>query len=372
MFAVLIPASDSNKCLAVHKVIMEDYEFHSTFNERWNPLLKRIVRLLSEDARISVTSMAKQLGVSRKTAEKMLKKAEKELGIRYTIEFNEVALGLSNQHLILVKFTEKPDYEKVAGILGESHIPQVATRIDGTYDLFIYANAEDQNEYVYWDKTTQVLLSEYKAIWQPSDLAFRHLGFFPLRNALIEKVNIPKTYKDILLLLNENSRMSFVELARRLNMKSNTLAYNFKKLLRSSYIKRFTIVVNAPQKVSMMSLFGKYVISKGFEDDSMRMRKEITFLDDKIPVISRCLFSAQLIGSYDFFFVSVYDNYDTGYSHLIKYYKERFKKHRVKVMYGTVGKTLLGDFPTRNLDVRSEFNMIRWIPGVKPKVEKPV
>ncbi len=350
---------------------MEDYDFHSAFNERWSPLLKRIVRLLSEDARMSVTGMAKRLGVSRKTVEKMLKKAEKELGIRYTIEFNEVALGLANQHLILVKFTEKPDYGKVASILEESHIPQVAVRIDGTYDLFIYANAEDQNEYVYWDKTTQVLFSEYKAFWQPSDLAFRHLGFFPLRNALIEKVDIPKTYKDIMLLLNENSRMSFADMAKRLGMKSNTLAYNFKKLLRSGYVKRFTITMQAPQKVSMMSLFGKYVISKGFEDDSMRMRKEITFLDDKIPVISRCLFSAQLVGSYDFFFVGVYDNYDTAYSRLIKYYKERYRRHKVRVMYGSISQTLLGNFPTRNLDVRGEFNMIRWVPGVKPKVEKP-
>jgi DNA-binding Lrp family transcriptional regulator len=244
--------------------------------------------------------------------------------------------------------------------------------VNGTYDLFVYANAEDQNEYVYWDKTTQVLLSEYKALWQPSDWAFRHLGFFPIRNALIERLKIPKIYKDILLLLNEDSRMSFAKMAERLGMKPNTLAYNFKKLLKSGYIKRFTMVMRTPQSVSMMSMFGKYVIAKGFEEDSMRMRREITFLDDKIPLISRCLFSAQLIGSYDFFFVGVYDSYDIGYNRLIKYYRERYKRHKVKVMYGTVGETLLGHFPTRSLDVRGEFNMIRWVPGVKPRVEKPL
>lgn len=350
---------------------MEDYDFHSAFNERWSPFLKRIVRLLSDNSRMSVTSMAKRLGVSRMTVEKMVRKAEVELGIIYTLELNEAALGLNNQHLILVKFTEKPDYGKVARILEGSHIPQVAVRVNGTYDLFVYANAEDQNEYVYWDKTTQVLLSEYKALWQPSDLAFRHLGFFPIRNALIERLKIPKIYKDILLLLNEDSRMSFAKMAERLGMKSNTLAYNFKKLLKSGYIKRFTMVMRTPQSVSMMSMFGKYVIAKGFEEDSMRMRREITFLDDKVPLISRCLFSAQLIGGYDFFFVGVYDSYDIGYNRLIKYYRERYKRHKVKVMYGTIGETLLGHFPTRSLDVRGEFNMIRWVPGVKPRVEKP-
>ena len=48
---------------------MEDYEFRSGFNEKWSAIVKRITRLLSENSRLSVTEMAKQLGVSRKTVE---------------------------------------------------------------------------------------------------------------------------------------------------------------------------------------------------------------------------------------------------------------------------------------------------------------
>ncbi len=350
---------------------MEDYEFHSSFNEKWSAVVKRMVRMLSENSRVSVTEMSKQLGVSRRTVEDKLSKAEKEFDIKYTIELDESALGLDNPHLILIKFTEKPDYNKIKQILESSHIPQLAIKLNGTYDMFVYANAEDPNEYVYWDKTTQVLFSEYKASWQASDLAFKHLGFFPIRTVLIERLKIPKVYKDILLLLNDNSRMSFSEMSKRLGMKSNTLAYNFRKLADMGYIKRFTIVMRKPPEITILPLFGKYIIAKGFEDDSMSMRKQITFLDDKIPLVSRCLFSAQLIGSFDFFFVGAYDNYNVGYDHLIKYYKQRYRKHKVKAMYGTMDKILVGDFPTRNLDSKKEFNMIRWIPGVKPKVEKP-
>jgi DNA-binding Lrp family transcriptional regulator len=350
---------------------MENFDFSSEFNEKWSALAKRMLRLLSEDSRMSITEMAKRLAVSRNTVKKKLKEAESALGIKYTLELDERALGLGNPHVILIRFTKKPDYKVIEGILKNSCVPQVAVVVEGTYDMFLYANAADPNEYVYWDKTTQVLLSEYKALWQPSDLAFRHLGFFPIRKELLEKVQVPRVYKDMLLLLNENSRMSFSEIARRLGMRPNTLAYNFNKLLKTKYIKRFTIVMQNPPKISMMSLFGKYIISKGFEDDSMRMRREITFIDDKLPVISRCLFSAQLIGSHDFFFVGVYDNYKIGYEHLIKYYKERYKRHRVQAMYGVIGRVILGDFPVRNLDVKKEFNMIRWIPGSKPEVEKP-
>jgi DNA-binding Lrp family transcriptional regulator len=349
---------------------MEDYDFRSAFNEKYSINVKKIIRMLSENSRVSITEMARQLGVSRKTVENKIKKAEKEFGIKYTIELEEAALGLDNPHLILIKFIEKPDYNKIKEILTKSHIPQLAVTLNGTYDMFVYANAEDPNEYVYWDKTTQVLLSEYKASWQASDIAFKHLGFFPIRTVLIERLKIPKVYKDMLLLLNENSRMSFSEMSRRLGMKSNTLAYNFMKLKKMGYVKRFTIIITKPPELTMTSLFGKYIIVKGFEDDSMSMRKEITFMDDKIPLISRCLFSVQLVGSFDFFFVAAYDNANIGYSRLIKYYKQRYKKHGVKAMYGTIDKTLVGDFPTRNLDSKKEFNMIRWIPGIKPKVEK--
>lgn len=350
---------------------MEEYAFKSNFNEKQSVIVRKIVRLLSENSRISVTEMARLLGVSRRTVENRIRKAEQELGIKYTLELDEAALGLDNQHLILIKFTEKPDYRVIEGILESSHIPQLAVTLNGNYDMFVYANAEDPNEYVYWDKTTQVLLSDYKALWQPSDLAFRHLGFFPIRTALIERLKIPELYKMILLLLNENSRMSLIEMSKRLGMRPNTLAYNFKKLMKIGYIKRFTIVMKNSPDITMMSLFGKYIIASGFEDDSMRMRREVTFIDDKIPLVSRCLFSAQLVGSFDFFFVGAYDNYKVGYDHLVKYYKQRYKKHKVKVLHGAVDKVIVGNFPIRNLDSKKEFNMIRWIPGVKPKVEKP-
>ncbi len=348
---------------------MESYEFQSKFNEVSNIMLRKVTRMLSQDSRMSVTEMAKQLNVSRKTVENYINKAEKEFGIKYTVEFDEERLNLNNPHMILVKFAKKPRQEDIKRVLSSSHIPQLAAVINGTYDLLIYANAENSNEYVYWDKTTQVSLSEYKPLWQSSDLAFIHLGFFPLRNSLLDRLQVPDAHKKILLLLNENARMSFSEMSRRLKMKPNTLAYNFKKLLKSGYIKRFTMVMTNPPQMSLLSLFGKYRLAEGFENDAMAMRKEVSLLDDKMPLVSRCLFSGQLIGSYDFFFVGAYDDYKTGYDHLVRYYRRRFRKHDVRATTGTIGKVLLGDFPIRNLDVRKEFDMMRWIPGAKPTVE---
>lgn len=351
--------------------IVEDFDFNSNFNEHYSPLAKNMLRLLSQNSRISITEMSEKLGVSRKTIGDKLKKIEKELEIKYTLELDEIALGLTNPHLVLVKFSKKPDYASIKKILSESHIPQIVAKMDGTYDLFIYANAESASEYVYWDKTTQITLSKYRAIWHSSDLAFRHLGFFPIRNELLERLKIPEVYKRLILLLNENVRMSMKEMSKRMEMKPSTLAYNLEKLLKTGYIKRFTITTHDLPDISIMSIFNKYIIGEGFEEDSMKMRKEITFRDDKMPMISRCLLSAQLIGSYDFVFMGAYDSSKVGMDHLVKYCKERFKKHSIKIMYGTVSDMLIGNLPIRNLDSKTEFNMIRWVPGISPKVERP-
>ncbi len=349
----------------------EEHLFRSEFNERYSVLVRRVVRILSADSRRSVSEMSRELGVSRHTVVEKIRQAEKEFGLRYTLELDEEALGLNNPRLILVRFERTPDPDEVAAVLGKSHIPQAVAAVDGKSDLLIYANAESTSEYVYWDKTTQVLLSKYGVLWQPSDLAFRHIGFFPLRSELLQRLDIPKKYKDILLLLNENSRMTFMEMSRRLGVRFDTVTYNFGKLMKMGYIRRFTTVMRSPPDASMTYLFGKYIISEGFEEDSMRMRKEITLIDDKMPLVSRCLFSAQLVGSYDFFFVGAYDDQRTGYERLIKYYRKRFSRHKVKEVHGAIGRMLIGDFPIRNLDVRKEFNMIKWIPNATPVITKP-
>lgn len=342
---------------------MEEYSFRSEFNEKWSPLVRKIINLLSQDSRMSLAEMSKQLGVSRRTVMEKMRKAEAEFGIKYTIELNEVALGLNNPHLIMIKFSSKPNYEEVAKILQSSHIPQLAVRTNGKYDMIVYANAENTLDYVHWDKSTQISLSKYGVLWRSSDLAFNNFGFFPERNALIERLSIPKLYKQILLALNENSRVSFAALSKKLGIHFNTAAYNFNKLLSMGYVKRFTMVMtNPPGDIAMMSLFGKFTLNSKFTDDAERMKREVILEDDKDPLVNRCLVSSQLVGSYDSFFLGAYDSLDVGNKKLVKYYRSRFKRHKVNVMNAGMANVIFGALPIRSIEVQKEYNTISWTP----------
>lgn len=338
-----------------------EYEFPSEFNEKYSLVSRKIVRMLSEDSRTSISDMAKNIKMSRQSIVERLGRLNEELGLHYTLELNEDALGLSDPHLILVTFTKKPDYDYIKKIFEKSHIPQLVAIFKNGYDMLIYANATSRQEYVHWDKSMQILLSEYGVLWRASEVAHRQLGFFPLRNELIEKLKLAPKYKEMIKLLNSNSRASFQELSKKLGMHFNTVAYNFKKLEGMGYIKRFTIMMGQQEKVCFMSNFGKYIISRSFEEDAARERKAL-MSDDENSMVSRYILCCQLVGSYDFFSIGVFDNLKIALKHDIAYYKKAMANEKPRMEFGEIERVLVGSLPIRSLDAKKVFDTIKWTP----------
>jgi DNA-binding Lrp family transcriptional regulator len=226
--------------------------------------------------------------------------------------------------------------------------------------MLIYANTSSRREYVHWDKSTQIRLAGYNIAWYPSEVAHRQLGFFPLRNETIERMEIQPKYKEMLKLLNMNSRASFQELSKKLGMHFNTLAYNFRKLQGKDWIKRFTISMKPIPDTTIMSFFGKYVLSNSFEKDAAKERLALQS-DDEQPLVSRYPFCCQLIGSQDFFALGVFDNQEIAYKNGLLYYKKSMAGQKVKVVYGTISEVLVGSMPLRSIDNKKNYNVIKWI-----------
>ena len=337
----------------------EGYELRSQFNSRYSILVRRIIRMLSDNSRIKISEMAKNVGLSRRTIAIRLGAIEKEFGLSYTLDLNEEKLGLLRPHLILVKFNAKPDYNRIRELLKQSHIPQVAATIKGTYDLFIYANALSGREYAHWDKSMQTMLADYKVEWHASEVVHRQLGFFPLRNEIIGKTGLKEKYKKMLMLLNGNSRIRFQGLAKELKMNVNTVAYNFNNLMKFDYINGFTLAMDLPRELSLMSFFSKYIPAQGYENASMIARECFTS-DDPDPLISRYILTAPLIGSYDFFTIGAFDNFKIAYRKDVLYHKHVFKKYSIKMLYGEIDKVILGRLPIRSVDTKKNYKTLVW------------
>lgn len=339
--------------------MQEPYEFKSEFNSKYSILVRKIIRMLSNNSRMKISEIAKTAGLSRRTITLKLNAIEKEFNIHYTLELNEERLGLLRPHLILVKFNSKPDYYRITELLKQSHIPQMAASVKGNYDMIIYANALSGKEYAYWDKNMQTLLADYKVEWHASEVVHKQLGFLPLRNEIIEKTQIKQKYKKMLMMMNSNSRIRFHDIAKGLKMNVNTVAYNFNNLLKLNYINSFTIAMDRPTNLSLMSFFSKYVPAQGYENASMIARACFTS-DEENPLISRYLLTMPLIGSYDFFTVGAFDNFKIGYEKDVLYHKNVFKKYGVKMFYGEIDKVLLGKLPIRSIDTKKEYKTLVW------------
>ncbi|MDE1869215.1 MAG: AsnC family transcriptional regulator [Candidatus Micrarchaeota archaeon] len=337
---------------------MPSEAFTSRFNERYGVMSRRIVRMLSENSRISLTEMAKRLGVSRRTVTIKLRRLEKELGIRYTLELNEPALGFNSPHLIAVKFTRKPDYAVVEEALRSSNVPQLATFVEGSYDMVIYANAKSITEYTNWDRSMRrLLLLPYEAYWDPSEVAYRQLGFFPIRSEAIAASDIPENDRVMLQALNENSRISFGELSKKLNMNYKTAVYNFNRIAKSKYIKRFTIVIEKPEDITFMSFFSKYIPPREFKNAFAKSKAFFTS-DDKDPLINRYMLTTALMGVYDLFVIGAFDNYASAYRNCIQLNKKTFRDMKIlKLPYGQITKVVVGSLPIRSIDAEKNYGV---------------
>ena len=339
---------------------MEDYlDFGSRFNERYSPLSRKILRALSEDSRMPISAISKLLGATRRTVKERIARIEKELNVRYTIEFNEEALGISNPHLIVVRFRKEPNFKAIAETLRKSYIPQLAVRTKDKRELFIYANSVTHSEYTRWDKAMQSHVAKYKVFWDSSEVAHRQLGFFPLRNELIDRLGVPDKYKLMLKLLNSDARMSFQHISKSLGMHFNTVAYNFGKLLKLGYIKRFTLVCRPQKEVSLVAIFGKYSLGENFEADASKIRR-VFKNDEEATAFSRYPIIAQLTGAYDFFDVGVFDSLEIGRDKFVDAYKTLLKRHLAKLQYRELSEVILGDMPIRSVDDSKAYNTLKW------------
>lgn len=336
------------------------YEFQSRFNEQYGLISRKIIRMLSENSRVPLSEIAKTLGISRQAVTKRLDRLGKELGISYILELNEDKLGLINPHLILVKFKKRPEDRILVELFKKSYIPQIVISTKGEYDLVIYANAPSRNEYVHWDMGMQISLAQYGVSWLSSEVTHNQLGFFPLRNEILEKLELPGRYGDMIKLLNLDSRVSFKHMSTKMSMHFNSIDYNFKKLLDMKYIKRFTVSIQKPENSVMMSFFCKYNPGERHESNSAKARKAFMYDDDN-SLISRYIICSQLIGSNDFFAIGAFDDVKTAYRNGVLYHKECHRESGIKIKYAGIDRILLGRLPINSLDTKKEYKTIRWV-----------
>lgn len=336
-----------------------------TGEERWGGGLDdtdyRILEQLSNDSRVSMADIAKELGISQSGAANRVGRLEKKLGITYAAEVQTAAFGLL-RFAVMVKFTSwQPDMEKVREYLEADPLVLTAFATKGSYDLFIIAVGEDIMKFEKWLYTTRTstVFAHFTARWAVSYMV-RELGYIPLRDKFFDhlKENIWKKSKEtpvkekrqlfereylVLKELNRNGNADFSDIDKKYGLGKGAAQYTFHKLVERKIISRTTVNIGKAPIKYVAIIHADQKNMKSFVEEKERYYRLL--VTNESTVANKCTLVFAFGAPYgELIFAPVYD--DTG---LEKLEGEIMAIRGFGVRSSVITSTLVGELGIRRL-----------------------
>ncbi len=224
---------------------------------------KKILSCLSMNARMPLSRLSKEIGISQRKAYYRVRTLEKKLCIKYTCEINVASIGYVS-YLVFVKFDKKiPEMDKLRTEINNNPKIQFAAMLKGDYDMVFYLIDEDPtkadiNLFFFRSKS---IFEDCDSIWHlvPFDPAY---SFIPLREDFFENIlsernvlnnQFQKTKlrrREMMLIreLNKNSVENFKRIDKKLGWSYGASRYIYNKLLDEGVILRPTVNITIPIK----------------------------------------------------------------------------------------------------------------------------
>ncbi len=255
-------------------------------------LKERILKILSVNGRESIGNIAIAMGIPKPSAYNLVLEAINDYDLCFVPEINieniwkyefirlskahskkemlEKTIEKSSElgfeeYIVLFKFRGKlPGDGEILRAISGSSIPQFVARINGGYDIVMYAVS---NGFFSMSKFVADFAAALKDYSVTSELnrIFKGFGFFPLRSKLIDEFKISELYRSILLGLNGNGRKQIIEIAKADKNQQLQLIYAFERLKRTGMLNRVTYYEKAPKNVVM-----SMIIIKAFNVAALR------------------------------------------------------------------------------------------------------
>ena len=147
----------------------------------------RLLTLLSVNARSTVQSMARDIGLSSSATRHRIEKLQNRYNIKYTLEFGYSFFGFF-RFVVLIKFKDaKPNSEAIKKVLEKEPSIQYAALLKGPYDLFIYMLAENTRmlEMKLYQLESDPVFAPFPSYRYVSYITYSY-GYIPMRDAFFE------------------------------------------------------------------------------------------------------------------------------------------------------------------------------------------
>lgn len=324
---------------------------------------KLLLKELSANSRTSLARLATIAGCSPAKANKLLNKLAASLDIRFTLEMDMSKIGLEEKHVIIVKFGKKPDEGFLRDFFKDDPYAQNVYITRGGFDLFIFAAADTSDNYIKWETELASNLSDYLPELYPSSYVQVHLGYMPLNSGFVDFIKgVDNKDKQILRLLNDNSRISYREMGKQLGINEDTIRYRVFRLVRKGIIERFTIAVqNAGGSLTTFLVryrFDKHTVSELFP----AIRRHNTSEIEAPPIINATPLVVVMSGSSRLCIFNFGKTKEEALGFGVRWYLNLLRNNNPHMTHAIVVKPVKGLLLLRNLDAKQYYRYAWNIP----------
>ncbi len=251
---------------------------------------KKILYLLSVNARFSYSTIAKHVKLSREAVKQRINKLlKKEVLLGFQTAINHPILDYNSYHVFLqLNKLNKKREEEIVKKLGADSDVNALLEYEGKYNFEVSYLLKDIRElntklkelsgqsikdYNFFILLDTVAAQTYSQCLHKLDLDvknIRHDGSFfgDLNKKRTGKINLDENDKQLLKFISEDARISMTELATKLKLSVDSVIYRIKKLISCGVIVGFRPIINyANLGYSVYCLFFKFKnLNKSNED----------------------------------------------------------------------------------------------------------
>ncbi len=230
-------------------------------NQNANPMKidikdKKILSLLGHDSRVPITNLSKKVALSRDAISYRMKQYEKNgliQGYKTIVDLSK--FGYANHHLFIkLNSPSKENEGKIIESLKKNPFVRAVINFGGNFDLEVALVAKDalQLEEIISNITNSCKNSimDYEILTITKNYASKTFpNSFDKMGIVLDKKNInskklDKKDVEILKIIGENARESLSEIAGKLKISADSVAYRLKNMKQSGVIMKFVPALN--------------------------------------------------------------------------------------------------------------------------------
>ncbi len=263
----------------------------------------KILMKMYENSRASLRQLGADLHISYHVVHSLLNQLQDRYQLAYTLEIGETELGFTEGKIITVKFKTRPSVDFLKEKLKKDIFVQDAFLAEGDFDILLYVVGLNPKDFQAWQWNLRTSLSEYKPNTRFANVNSKSIGFLPLRSELLnEATTLSNTERQILALLNDDSRMKIQDIAKKTKTSWNKVIYIMKKLKERKIITKFTTLTQNPDK-RLFSAYGVYLTPTSAHLDLANAFAKELLNEDFKEIVSDYSLDANTSGDYDVFYI---------------------------------------------------------------------